>query len=514
MLKQIIHRINTNSILRSSLAIGFLTLLAKAFGYIEKVVLAYYFGTNYEIDVYILVISIIMSVYIFFREIIEPGFMHVFLKGIRANDEDGAWAFFNNIARLILLITVILSVFTFFFSNVLINIFAPGFLGIKRTLSVQLLKYAFPATVFLSITALTNIALNGKKKFVLPATGDLTFKVVILLALIFLFNCLGIYSLVYGLILGSVIKFGLHSIGLYKKYMISKLNFSTSYTQDAWKLTWPLVIGVTFSQFSSLIDNFFASYMKEGTIAALSFSKKIVELPVILFPYILSIVVFPYFSELSIAKEKEKLSGLLLQSLSWITVIFLPLSVFFNIFSYELVEIIFKRGAFDVYSTNITARSLAVYSFGLIFFALETIVVIFYFANSDTKTPIFVGVICVLENILLSYVFINIFGYTGIALSMVISKATKVLILFFLLKVRNLINFNKLLVLFFKSLLASFFLTLVFLAYFKIFKTSLSGGIVNKVLFVFLAFFVGSLVYAAFLRFIRTSHDLLDEFKR
>jgi putative peptidoglycan lipid II flippase len=434
MFKVVLERIRANPILNSSISIGLITVAAKFLGYIEKIVLAYYFGTSYEIDVYNLVITIVFSIFIFFREIIEPGFLNLFMKAMNLRDENGAWNLFNRFFIYIFMMTLALSVFVFFIPAAAIHLFAPGFSPEKKKLAIDMIKIAFPACVFLSLSALTNITLNGLKRFALPASSELAFKATILFSLFFLYRNWGIYSVVLGIVVGAAIKLFIQIFSLFKDYSFSRKSSNADYIKDAAKLTWPLLLGVTFSQANVLVDNLFASYLQEGAISALQYAKKIIDFPIMIFPYILGVVIFPYFSNLSIMKEKDKLNKLLSQSLAWISLVFFPLSIFFYSFPQEIVEIVLKRGAFDTHSIILTARPFASYATGMIFFAIETVLVIFYFANSNTKTPIFIGILCVIENIILTFVFINHFGYVGIALALVISKATKVIILSLLLK--------------------------------------------------------------------------------
>lgn len=506
------NKISSNSIIRSTLSIGLITVLAKILGYAEKIVLAYKLGTDYKTDIYTFVLSVVMSVYIFFREVIEPGFLYVFLKALKNDDEKGAWGFFNRFGFLIITITAVLSAIIFIYAENIINVLAPGFYGVKHYTAVKLLKYAFPATILLSLSALTNITLNGQNRFVLPALGDLAFKLVVLIAVVTLFKYIGIYSLVYGLLLGSFSKLLIHSLVIYKNYSFRNINDNKTNYNDAWNLTWPLLIGVFFSQISTIVDNIFASLMKEGVIAALSYSKKIIELPILLFPYILSIVIFPYFSQLSIAKEKDKLSELLVCTLAWVIVVFVPISVFFNMFSYEIVEIVFQRGAFTSYSTQLTAYPVSIYSYGLLFFALETIIVIFFFANGNTKAPVLIGIICVCENIVLTYLLIYVMDYAGIAMALVISKATKVCILIYQLNHMKMVDFHKLKVFFIKIIGATSILPLFFYSYNMLFRLSITASILEKVLNVIFAFLIGTAIYILCLLLIRINKRLLLNF--
>jgi putative peptidoglycan lipid II flippase len=77
-----------------------------------------------------------------------------------------------------------------------------------------------------------------------------------------------------------------------------------------------------------------------------------------------------------------------------------------------------------------TSYAFAVYSLGLVTLSLESLVVYSFFALSNTKTPVTVGIICVILDIMLALVFLKPLGYLGIAGAFVISKTVKVVILF------------------------------------------------------------------------------------
>ncbi len=502
MLK-IIDKIKRNTILKSSIGLLIITLLIKVFGYAEKIILAYYYGTSYQVDVYTVVITIILSLFFFFREIIEPGFLNVFMSAQKQNDEKGAWSLFNQGIRLILIITIIISIVTFVFPGNVIHIFAPGFDGVKLSLSTKLIQIAIPACIFLAISTLTSITLNALKIFVLPASGELAFKGIILICIIAFYQGYGIAGAAIGIVIGAMGRLIIHVIKLYDKISFRPLPTNKIYRKKIWLLTWPLLIGVTFSQLSTLIDNVFASYLQEGAIAALSYSKKIIELPVIIFPYILSIVIFPYFSQLSVEKNHQRLSFLLSESFRWIVIVFIPISVFFFIYSNLIIEIILQRGAFNAHSTLLTAEPLAIYSLGLLFFAIETILVIFYYANGDTRTPVFVGIICIILNITLTWFFIQLIGYLGIALAYVIQKVVKNIILLLFLK-KKIPYKNSIIISFLiKIIIPAIIFTLLILGSKVLISSYFDSKIILKTIFLVMSFIVGSAIYLYFIKILK-----------
>jgi len=388
---QQIKNILSNKIIKSSFGILLITLLVKVLGYTEKLILANYFGTSYHVDVYIVVLTIVLSLFFLFREIVEPGYLNVFLNCRSNGQESESWRIFNKVFRLILLVTVVLSAIALAVPQWVSSMFAPGFEGEKLLLTNTLIRIAIPAGIFLALSTLTSITLNGLKIFVLPASGEIAFKGGVILFMILFYKEYGIIGAAVGIFIGSIGRLSVHLIKLHKKISVKKVSIESKYKKRILQLTWPLLLGVSFSQISGLVDNIFASYLQEGAIAALNYAKKVVELPVVLFPYVISIVIFPYFTQLAIEQQQDKLKRLLTGSLKWILIAFIPISVFFIIYSYPIIEIIFQRGAFNANSTKLTAMPFMIYSIGLVFFAIETILVVFYYSSADTKTPVFFG---------------------------------------------------------------------------------------------------------------------------
>jgi murein biosynthesis integral membrane protein MurJ len=436
MFKNFVRLLKENAIIKASLLLSVITCLVKIAGYLEKMLLAYYWGTGYEADAYNAVFALIISIFVFFREIVEPGFLNNFLKVRHNTGKKESWSVFFTVFWCLFPAGVIVSLCLFLFPEAVTRITLPGFENERFTLAARLLQMASPACIFLILSTLTYIALNAFKRFTIAATGDLAFKLVLVLCIVLFARRIGIYAAIYGLVVGATVKLAIHVTALWKDISWSNTGLKRTYLNSIWVLTWPLLIGIIFSQISNLVDNVFASYLQEGSLSALSYAKKIVELPVVIFPYALSIVLFPHLSQLHIEKNSSRIKDLLHTTFKWIAIIFIPLAVITFLFSENIIHLIFQRGAFDVASTLLTAKPLAIYSLGMPAFAVETVLVIAYFSLSDTKTPIFIGIICVIINIMITWILLQYTDYLGIAWGLVISKSLKVIILLYLLKNR------------------------------------------------------------------------------
>src|SRR5262249_20949034 len=155
----------------------------------------------------------------------------------------------------IIFITILLSLIVYIYPGAVISMVAPGFRNGKRQLAARLIQIAFPACIFLSLSALTNITLNGLKKFVLPASADLAFKGLILLSLVILYKYAGVYAAAVGILLGAISKLLIQFSLLYRKWSFRASFVDPAYGKNVWKLSWPLLLGVSFSQVNTLAEN-------------------------------------------------------------------------------------------------------------------------------------------------------------------------------------------------------------------------------------------------------------------
>jgi putative peptidoglycan lipid II flippase len=96
------------------------------------------------------------------------------------------------------------------------------------------------------------------------------------------------------------------------------------------------------------------------------------------------------------------------------------------------VRFLFERGAFTAASTQLTAGPLLFYAFALLPFALEVVVVQFFFARQNTLTPVLTDVAAFALNVALIPPLMAVWGLGGIALAAAVAKALKVLLLLFL----------------------------------------------------------------------------------
>ncbi len=84
----------TRAIIQATTIVTGIILVVKGLGFVEKLLLAYYFGTGPQVDAYLVAYSIIFSAYVVLREVVRPSFLPTFQKIWRSSAREG-WRLFS-----------------------------------------------------------------------------------------------------------------------------------------------------------------------------------------------------------------------------------------------------------------------------------------------------------------------------------------------------------------------------------------------------------------------------------
>lgn len=419
-------------ILVSASALGLLTVGGKVLGLLEKLCQARVLGTSAELDAYLVAISIPTSMYVFTREVIEPSVLPIYLNLRQDAGLREARRFATTVGLVILAVTGILITPILLQLDRSIRILAPGLDDRTVGLSVQLGYAALPAGLLLSLSALTAITLNAHKRFVLPASGEFAQKAVLAVAFCLVVCRLGIASIGPAFALACIARLTVHIVGIARTGGTAP-PFTLRHPAiiQALKLASPLILGMIFSQVGALADNHYGSRMGPGVISALSFGRKLVDLPLLVVSYSISVVVFPYFADLHIQNDREgslhllrKLLRLTMILFAWASAVTIPLAR-------DVVRVVFEGGAFGSRSVEMTTPILAWYAIGFVPLAVESILVQHFFARRDVIRPVAAGIAAVVIHVAIVAASWSWLGPRSIAAAYVVAKSLKVVFLLY-----------------------------------------------------------------------------------
>ena len=296
--------------------------------------------------------------------------------------------------------------------------YGPGFDQPTRDLAALLTIIMFPSVVFMGAGMLITGILNARKSFAVAAFAPGFSSLIIILSVLFLGD-LGIEYLAWGTLLSFAGGFLIQVPALYRAGFSYKWEWSLKHPEVKGIFTnlLPIFLGTAVNQIHLAINRFFASGLAEGSISALNYSGKLMNLPMGIFALAISSAIFPTLSEQAVKDDRDALGKTLLKGLRMVLLVTIPASAGLMALKTPVVKLLFERGAFDQTATAMTAEALFYFALGMFAMAANMVITRAYYALRDVKTPLYLGLISIAVNIIFSIVLMPLLGHSGLALA-------------------------------------------------------------------------------------------------
>ena len=492
------------------------TFFSKILGFVREIIAAAFFGASSLYDAFIVAFTI-PSFFrrIFGEDMFEQSFMQRF-KRIRAEgNELKARKFLVKVFIIVSISMFILTAILYFFSYDLVRLIAPGFKGEQLLQTVELTKIILPFIILIGFATFVGaiILYSGDEKFkksnLVYSTAPGIWNIVIIIVLVLFHKQLGIKSLVIAYLLGTfafifyqlpylfkVLKsIGKENKGGDKKSVDDEVKESLI---EGIKLFFTTLTGKTVE----IVDRIIASLLSAGSISALWFSYRVILLPHSIISLSISRSIAPKLSYMKGKKNKKGFLDAVYYGFDFGILVLLPLMILFMIFSREIIEVIYHRGAFDKESLNLTSIAFYYYSISLLPAGLVALLKRVYAALEDYKIPLYAGIFAGILNVVLDIVlYKTALKHGGIALATSIAFFLNMLIMLVYLKKKiNLFKILKVVKTFVISLLSAIPLFVMFS-----FRETLIGsdwGTLKKLIITSIYSIIGVLLYVIILVFI------------
>lgn len=469
--------------LGTSILTMIITMISRILGLFRGTLVAYFFGSNELTDAYYSAFKISN----FFRQLLGEGalgnvFIPLYNKKLSIEGEKSANKFIFSILNSLFLFSILISILMIIFARPIISFMVVGFDENTKILATQLLRIMSVYFIFISLAGMIGSILNNFSKFLIPASTSIFFNLSIILATLYFSKIYGITALAYGVVVGGFFQFLIVFIpflSILKKYSF-KIEFKDKYLKMLLISLVPMLIGVFARQINTIVDQFFASFLRSGGVTALENATRIYLLPVGVFGVTLSNILFPSISK-NVAQNKIlEVNKNIVSGLNLINFLVVPSTVVLTLYSKEVIELIFSYGKFSSYDVEITSNALFYYSLGLIFYVGVHLISKVFYAFGENKIPAKFSIIAIVVNVILNYLLLKPLSYKGLAVSTAIASMTN----FFLLSIylyKNYLKFEikKIVKMFFKFLISSL-IAYIFSSYFE---------------FIILKFIIFSIIY-------------------
>jgi putative peptidoglycan lipid II flippase len=432
--------LSKRSLIKSTGIIGVATAISRVLGFVRDIIFASLFGTDAAAQAFVVAFRIPNTL----RDLAGEGAMNAaivpVLSEYRTVKDEKEFALAARVLfNLSFAVLTVLTVIGIIFSPVIVRIMAPGFASDpgKLALTVTLNRIMFPYLIMIGLTAYSMGVLNTMKHFAAPAFGPAIMNIA-LIASFLLCPKYGVMGLTVGVLVGGLLQLLVNIPAMYRNGVHIDLRdgFRHPAVKRIGKLLLPRTMGTAVYQINIFVDTILASLawiVGSGGVAALYYANRLIQFPLGIFGIALAQAALPKMSQEYAANDIGRFKDTLSFSLRAVFLVMLPASFGLAILGKPIIKILFERGQFTAYSTEITESALFFYAFGLIAYGGIKLLVTAFYSMHDTMTPVKTAFTAVIINAVLSVILMFPLKLSGLALATTISATFNFLNLYRLL---------------------------------------------------------------------------------
>jgi len=231
-----------------------------------------------------------------------------------------------------------------------------------------------------------------------------------------------IYLFSYATIFAAVVQL-VFQILVTKRHKSSprfSFKFKHPVVKNLYNMMLPASLGNAVQELAQLIDIFLATsvnYIVPGAVAALTYSHRLIHLPMGIFGIAISTASMPQFSRLFAEKKFEEFKESIWTAIGLNFFLIIPSALGMVIFATPIIGLLFERGEFDANSTHITAVALVYYAPGILAFSLQKLFMSSMYARKNSREPALITIVVLVVNIGLCLVLMPYLYHAGLALA-------------------------------------------------------------------------------------------------
>lgn len=425
-----VRALTSGQIMRAALVVLLGFLASGILGLVRTAAYTAYFGATGELDVFFAAQRIPEMLFTLIAGgALGSAFIPVFARYLNTDDAH-AWRLASAVmswsALAASVMGFVLALTAPLYMPALLGEISPEF----QEIAANLTRWMLITTVIFSFSGLTMGILNAHQQFMLPSIAismnniGLIIGAVVIAPLIptstglFAYPAGGPYN-IYGLAFGSILGAALHLIvqipGLIRIRATIRPLFATTIagTGLVLRLMLPRMLGLAVTQLNFLVNVYFAGRMAEGSNSAINVAWFIMFFALGIIAQSVGTAVFPSLAKLASEGDHAVFGERLRAAMSTILFLTIPASIGLIVLGQPVVALFVQRGQWTSAATAGTAWALAFFALGIAGHGLLEVLSRAFYALSDTRTPVLIGILSLFSNIILSIIFIQLIDDPG-----------------------------------------------------------------------------------------------------
>ncbi|KTG29141.1 murein biosynthesis protein MurJ [Idiomarina sp. WRN-38] len=415
-------------LMRSGLVVSAMTMLSRVMGLVRDVVVATFLGAGNGSDAFFVAFKIPNFLRRLFAEgAFNQAFVPVLSEYSTQRTKQEIRELLNAVAGSLTALLALITALAMLGAPWLVWLFAPGFGRDpeKLALTADMLRLTFPYLLLISLTAFSGSVLNTWNRFAVPAFTPVLLNISLIGAALLLMPLMEepAMALAWGVLIAGAAQLAFQVPFLLRLGLLPTPwpNFAHDGVKRILKLMAPALFGVSVSQINLLLDTVLASLLAAGSVSWLYYSDRLVELPLGVFGVAIGTIILPALSKRHAEQSTEHFSAMLDWGLRVVLLLGVPAALALAVLAEPFLITLFHYGAMTDNDIQMAAMSLRAYAFGLVAFMLIKVLAPGFFARQDTKTPVKVGIIAMVANMVFNLLLIWPLAHAGLALATALS---------------------------------------------------------------------------------------------
>ncbi|MGB3945754.1 MAG: lipid II flippase MurJ [Candidatus Saccharimonadales bacterium] len=447
--QSVVKRANRKLTVRfAAVLIAASTMTSMLFGFLRERLLNGYYYDTYPVGLDAYTAAFILPDFMYFILVsgaLSVTFIPVFNQRLAGGNKKSAWELSTSMINLMALATLVASILIIIFAEPLIRfIIAPGLSESGTALAVSMMRViAVNPFLFAVATVIASIQ-QALGRFTFYALAPTIYNIGIIIGILFFTGGInifgwqvfegGIMGVALGVVLGSVLQLVISSIGLIGLGL--DYRFKIYWRNKGFRKVLSLLPARSLDQgmdyLVGIVETNLASRMAAGTVRAYNQAMTLQMAPINLIGVAISTAAFPKMTErLSSGRSDLFMSELraILRVIIWLS---LPVAIITFFTRGYLVNFI-QPGGDTLMAGLLGALVIAILFRSVYYIAART-----FYAQQDTKTPLYISIFSIGLNIILAIWFTSglDMGAYGLAWAQSIMAAVEVFILFAVMVVR------------------------------------------------------------------------------
>lgn len=404
--------------LRPARVVALGLLVSKPGGYLRDALLAARFGTGAAMDAYALATAVALAAFDVIGTPLQRVLVPVLVRARTERGRAGLEASSSAILWAAIAAAVGVGLLLLALAGPLAEVLTGG--GARSLAVASLIRWLALLPVAMALASFATGWLQAGEHFTLPAFVGIPYDVAIV-GCVLLFPHHGVLAAVWGLLLGSFGQYllqwpGLRIWGHRVRVPAPAAALADPGLRATAVLAVPLLVSAGSVQAVNLLQQALAARLAGGTVAALTFAFRVLDLPAALFILPVITVVLPRFAALFASRREAEARQALGQTAWALSAALVPCALLIGLLAPSVASALYEHGAFNAASVAAMALALAGFAPGVLTWGLQQLMRTYFYARQDALTPMRWDLVALGASVVFDMLAVHALGGLGLAL--------------------------------------------------------------------------------------------------